>query len=64
MSEQIDRKIRDWCKRITVRIGNVEVYDCLKERNTPLVIQGDLSSYSASIGAVRKEVKNAEPQRD
>jgi hypothetical protein len=47
-----------------MKIGSIEVRDCFKERNTPLVIQGDLSSYTPSMEAIRKEVKNAEPKRD
>jgi hypothetical protein len=52
MSEQIDRKIRDWSKPINMKIGNIEVRDCFKERNTPLIIEGDLSSYVPSVKKV------------
>jgi hypothetical protein len=64
MSEQIDREIRRWSKPIMIRVGDIEVRDCYRERNTPLVIEGDLGSYMPSMEAIRKEVKKAEPQRD
>jgi hypothetical protein len=43
-----------------MRIGSIEVRDCFRERNTPLVIEGDLGSYIPSMEAIRKEAKNAE----
>jgi chromosome segregation ATPase len=43
MSEQIDRKIRDWSKPMTTKIGNaVEVRDVYRERNSPLTLDSKL----------------------
>ena len=32
----IDEKIKRWVQPITVRIQNIEIRDCYRERNSPL----------------------------
>jgi hypothetical protein len=63
-SEEINEKIKRWVQPLKTTIAGIEIRDVHLERNTPLVIQGDLSSYMPSIKVVGKEVKNAEPKRD
>ena len=48
----IDEKILAWTKPVKIKIANIEVRDCYKERNTPLIIEGDLSSYVPSVKKV------------
>jgi thymidine phosphorylase len=63
MSEQIDRKIRDWSKPMTTKIGNaVEVRDVYRERNSPLTLDSKLL-HEAYVS--RKKGGNHDgPQRD
>ena len=60
----INERIVNWVKPINMKIRNIEVRDCFKERNTPLIIEGDLSGYIPSAKRILKGENHDESQRD